>query len=357
MGRLSSGEKVMAVTVLLPLTNGSTSGAIRYIVSLRAIDAQQRQIAAMILIFCFFSLLLVTISGLFFVRSIVNPVKKINEAARRIAKGDFSSIVVESYNRNDEIGELCETVNYMSDEISRTEKIKNDFISTVSHELRTPLTAIKGWVETLESMIPESDKDPDATVKKGLEIISSESDRLYSMVEDLLDFSKMQNGSMSLRKTRIDVLAELDETVYVFRDRARREGKELSYNSPDDAAPMTADPDRIKQVFVNILDNAVKYTPQGGRITVTAAIGDGALKIVFSDTGCGISAEDLPHVKEKFYKGNMSVHGSGIGLAVCDELISMHGGSLSIASVPGEGTDVCVTLPLEVRAAPADERK
>ena len=155
----------------------------------------------------------------------------------------------------------------------------------------------------------------------------------------------MQSGRITLRLQKIDIIAELDDAVYVLRDRATREGKEIFYSSPDYPAPVNADPDRIKQVFVNIIDNAIKYTPAGGRISIVAMIGSDSIKIKVADTGCGISAEDLPRIKEKFYKANLSAKGSGIGLAVCDEIVSLHKGTLDITSVLGEGTEVCITIP------------
>lgn len=340
-GTLESGEKIMALTVFLPRTEGRSNGAVRYIVSLQDVDRKVLNVAGLAGIFVIFALVLVVISGLFFVQSIVVPVKDINLAARRIAKGDYDE-KIEVSDRFDEITELSRTINYMTDEIAKTDRLKNDFISTVSHELRTPLTAIKGWTETLISM----DESKDETLSQGLKVILFESERLYSLVEDLLDFSRIESGRMRLRLQKIDVLAELDEAVYVLRDRAMRQGLDIFYSTPDYPAPMTGDPDRIKQVFVNIIDNAIKYTPAGGKISIVAALDVRSLKITVSDTGCGISENDLPHVKEKFYKANVSVKGSGIGLAVCDEIISMHEGTLEIKSKLGEGTTVEIKLPV-----------
>ncbi len=341
-GFAGSGEHVMALTVFMPKTDGYSNGAVRYIISLHNVDRQVAQVAFVAAAFCLFALSLVVISGLFFVRSIVVPVKKINDATRRIASGNYTE-KVNITNRYDEISELSESINYMTDEIYKTDRLKNDFISTVSHELRTPLTAIKGWTETLLSINAGGD---DKTLNEGLKVILNEEERLYALVEDLLDFSRMQSGRMSLRLQKIDILAELDDAVYVLRDRARREGIDIFYSAPDYPAPAQGDPDRIKQVFVNIIDNAIKYTEPGGRIAIVAALTEKDVKINIADTGCGIPPEDLPHVKEKFYKANKSVKGSGIGLAVCDEIVSMHGGKLEIVSVLGEGTTVIVSFPV-----------
>lgn len=340
-GPMPSGEKVMAMTTLLPLTSSRSNGAVRYMISLELVDRQIVKLAVLSSAVCVFAIILVLISGMFFVRSIVGPVKRLNAAARDIAEGNFNQRV-EVPNRYDELAELSESINYMTEEIDKTSRMKNDFISTVSHELRTPLTAIKGWAETLLAV----NEGKDETVSDGLKVIVSETDHLYSLVEDLLDFSKIESGRMTLFLQPVDGLAELDDAVVAMRDRANRRGIEIVYSAPETAAPMNADPDRIKQVFVNILDNAIKYTPEGGRIAVTAELSQRTLCICFADNGCGIAEEDLPHVKEKFYKANISVKGSGIGLAVCEEIINLHKGSIQIESKLGEGTQVTVTLPL-----------
>lgn len=341
-GHNETGEKVMAKTLLISNTDGGRAGAIRLIVSLDDLDKQQILYSAFIALLSLGALSLVAISGLFFVRSIVRPVRNINETAKLIAKGDFNARV-KNPDSHDEISELCDTVNYMSGEIARLDNVKNDFISTVSHELRTPLTAIKGWAETLRD-IGDSDEE---TTKKGINVIISESDRLYDIVEDLLDFSKMQSGRMVKRAEPIDAIEVLNSTITVFDDRAKRDGINLIYNPPDFKAPMSADKNLIKQVFANILDNAFKYTQRGGRVGVFAEITSGELVISIGDTGCGISKEDLPHVTEKFYKANVSVRGSGIGLAVVDEIIKLHNGRLDIASSQDSGTVVTVFLPID----------
>ena len=181
-----------------------------------------------------------------------------------------------------------------------------------------------------------------------MEVILDETGRLNGMVEELLDFSRMSNGRMSLNIEKIDVLAELDETVFAFRERAVREGIELSYNVPSIPVPADADASRIKQVFVNILDNAIKYNRQGGKVIVTAEVSKPkTLIITFTDTGKGISPDDLPKVKEKFYKADSTVRGSGIGLAVVDEIVKLHKGEFNIDSILGEGTTVTILLPVD----------
>ncbi len=345
-GKNEYGERVMAITVPLEKTeNGEyTSGAaVRYIVSVEDIRSQLTVIYLYIFIAAIVIIFLVAASGRFFIRSIITPVEELSKTVKKVSAGDYNARVQFTVG-NDEIRALCSNINSMLEEISGTERMKNDFISTISHEIRTPLTAVKGWGETLLQI---GDKDP-IMLQKGLEVIINESGRLSELVEELLDFSRLQNGALKIKKEKIDVLAELDETVFVFRDRAVREGIDFVYTAPEDPAPMIGDPNRIKQVFTNILDNALKYTDQGGKVTVNAVISpDGLLNVYFIDTGCGISPEDLPKVKEKFYKTSINYRGSGIGLAVADEIVNLHNGDIKISSVLGEGTTVRIILPLE----------
>ncbi len=339
-----NGEHIMAVSMALPFTGDNQfSGAVRFITSMKNIDAQIVGFIAVIFIVYLIALFFVALSGMFFVQTIVAPVRKINDVARKFSQGEFDVRIESDGREDDEITELAESVNGMIAEVAATDKLKNDFISTVSHELRTPLTAIKGWGE----MLKELDGEDREIARRGTEVIINESERLSQLVEELLDFSRMQSGNMTLRLEKIDVLAELDEAIFVFKERSKRDGIELTYSVPEIPAPMMGDPNRIKQVFVNILDNAFKYSEQGGLVNVEAKVDDGQLIIYFADNGCGIAPEDLPNIKKKFYKANIQVRGSGIGLAVVDEIIKLHNGVFEINSEPNVGTTVTVIFNVE----------
>ncbi len=341
-----NGEHVMVVSMILPQVNEQFTGAVRFITSLRAIDRQIIGFIVLIMLVYVIALFFVALSGVFFIQTIVTPVRKINDAARQFSEGDYDVRIDADGREEDEITELAESINSMIAEVAATDKLKNDFISTVSHELRTPLTAIKGWAE----MLKELDGEDRELSRRGTEVIISESEHLSRLVEELLDFSRMQSGGMSLKLEKIDVLAELDEAIFVFKERSKREGIGLTYSVPDIPVPMMADPNRIKQVFVNVLDNAFKYSKQGDVVDVKAVIGDGQLTIYFADTGCGIAPEDLPNIKKKFYKANLEVRGSGIGLAVVDEIVKLHNGVLELSSELGVGTTVTVVFPVEAIA-------
>ena len=336
--KLPSGEKVIAVTSMIS-PKGCEFEALRMISSMKGVDSQIWVMVLIITAVAAVVVLLIFLSGMFFIRSIVYPVIKIGGITRRFATGDFSERIEKT--SDDEIGELCDSINYMADELSNAEQMKNEFISSVSHELRTPLTAIKGWSETLTTMGPEDTE----TFKKGMRVITSETERLSQMVEELLDFSRIQDNRLQLQMATIDILAELGETVLIYQERARALGIKLDYYEPEMLPFVYGDKNRLRQVFINIVDNAIKYSDKGDTVSVEAYEQGGEICISVSDTGIGISKDDLPKIKTKFFKANHTRRGSGIGLAVADEIIERHNGRLMINSEQGVGTTVMITLP------------
>ena len=334
-----NGEKIMAITRASPVVDQQIA-AVRFAVSLDLVDQQIILFILILTLVCVAIIFFVIFSGSYFINSIVNPVGEVGVTARKIAHGDFNARLAKR--NDDEIGELCDTINYMAEELSQSERMKNDFISSVSHELRTPLTAIKGWAETIADMGGEVDPE---MLSKGMRVITGETERLAGMVEELLDFSRIQSGRMKLVKDKMDLIAELSEAVLMFEERAKHEEKRLIYEEPDLVAPIEGDRNRLRQVFVNIIDNALKYSDRGDTVTIKADMRDGDIRITVADTGCGIREQDLPKVKEKFFKANSTRRGSGIGLAVADEIVAMHGGSLELTSKENVGTRVTILLP------------
>lgn len=343
-----NGDNIYAVTVISPSQSGDVL-ALRLMASLAPANRQVINLSTIYILVGLVVLIFVLAYNLVFIHSIMKPVAEVEKTARRIAAGDFDVRIENKY--KDEMGDLCDIVNYMADELSQGENMKNEFISSVSHELRTPLTAIKGWSETLYDDI-NADKE---MRRKGLNVIIGETERLSSIVEDLLDFSKIQNGHFSIKKEKMDILAELEDAVITFSDRAKREGITLKYNEPEMLSAIIGDKNRIRQVFVNILDNAIKYSEQGGEIEVVASEEYSMIYVTVTDHGCGISPEDMPKIKKKFYKANMTKRGSGIGLAVVDEIVELLGGSLEIKSELGVGTRVTVSFPIYSEQKEAEE--
>lgn len=335
----SNGEHVMSLSKRAPTVTEDLS-AIRLSVSLTAVDKQIFVVILLIVALGLMVILFVAVSSSYFINSIIAPLDAMGNAAKRIAQGDFQAKIQKKH--DDEIGDLADVINYMADELANADKVKNDFISSVSHELRTPLTAIKGWGETLR----DAGAGDEELIKKGMQVIIGETERLSSMVEDLLDFSRMQTGRLSLIMSKMDLIAELSEAVLMFTERAKREGLQLLYDEPEIFLTVIGDKNRLRQVFVNILDNALKYSDSGDSVTVNAGVQGDFAVISIADTGIGISKEDLPNVKAKFFKANSTRRGSGIGLAVADEIINLHGGTLTLESVEGKGTTVTIQIPL-----------
>ena len=286
---------------------------------------------------------LLLLSNLWFRERVTSPILGLGDTARRIAAGSYGSLAERL--RDDEIGALTDAINDMSVKIGKADRVQNEFISSVSHELRTPLTAITGWSETLLY-----DDALQGDSRRGIEIISREAGRLTGMVEELLEFTRMRDGRFTLNLEQVDAAALLDEVCFTYSELLRHDGIELVYSAPDEGLPfVTGDPRRLKQVVLNILDNAAKYGRGGRKIEVSAAQQGEYVKISVRDHGPGIAAEDLPHVKERFYKGRGKERGSGIGLAVCDEIVSRHSGKLIVDNAPAGGALITVLLPVETQ--------
>lgn len=329
------------------VAGGQVVGALRYVTSLKLVD---RQILVIVGISATIGTILIAIvyfSNLYFIRSIVEPVTKVTETAKRIAAGSYGVQIEKKF--DDEVGDLTDTINDMSIKISQSEKMKSEFISSVSHELRTPLTAISGWAETLASSEMQSKED----VRKGMGIIVSESRRLTKLVEELLEFSRIQDGRFFLNIEMVDLQSELEDAIYTYREFFRKDGIALEYYPlEEELTEIPGDASRLHQVFSNLLDNAKKHGGSGGKIEVSMEKENGNMvAIKVRDFGPGIPPEELPHVKYMFYKGNSKVRGSGIGLAVCEEIVTLHNGELLIENAEGGGVLCTIRLPLDREAA------
>ena len=333
-----TGSRVMAVSSPI-LIGDELVGVLRYVTPTAQVDRQAIGLG----LICFGVLLVilgvVTVSSGMFIRSIMGQVAEITDTAKRIAGGTYGAQIQSRY--ADEIGELADTINELSTQISQNEKMQAEFISQLSHELRTPLTAINGWTETLLA-----DETMDADTRQGMKIISREAKRLTEMVVELLDFTRMQDGRMTLNVELSDIRAEFEDTVFMYGSRLAQEGIDLDYLDTDaDIPEISCDPKRLRQVFLNILDNAAKHGGAGKRIEAAISYEDEQVVVRIRDFGPGIPEDEIPLVKKKFYKGSSSVRGTGIGLAVCDEIVQMHDGKLTLENAPGGGTLVTVRLP------------
>ena len=332
-------ERIMAVSCPMIYSSGEVIGVLRYVTSTRNVDRQIALVAVVCALVLMIVLTVIIISSNYYLKSIMNPVAEISEKAQRIASGSYGVQIKTPY--RDEIGDLADTINEMSSKIAQNEKMQAEFISQLSHELRTPLTVINGWSETLLA-----DENMDADTRQGMKIISREAKRLTEMVMDLLDFTRMQDGRMTLNVETTDIRSEFEDTVFMYGSRLVQGGIELEYIDSDaDIPEIPCDPQRLRQVFLNILDNAAKHGGDGKRIEASMDFEDHHVIVRIRDFGPGIPEDEIPLVKKKFYKGSSKARGTGIGLAVCDEIVDMHGGELTLENAPGGGTLVTVRLP------------
>ena len=336
----TTDERIMAATAPV-IYQGNLVGAVRVVTSMMEVDRQLLLATGMVALIGIALLAMLYISNLFFVRSIIDPLAGIIQTTRRIADGSYGIQLEKTY--DDEIGELTDAINDMSLKIRQAEKVQTEFISSVSHELRTPLTAFNGWAETI--MNGEL-QEPEA-VKKGMGIIVSEARRLTNMVEELLEFSRISDGRFTLSVEPLDLKAELEDAVYTYREFFRRDGIALNYSDcPEEEMDIIGDPERLRQVFCNLLDNAAKHGGAGKRIDVAIRQEEQTAIVTIRDYGPGIPEEELPFVKNKFYKGSSKARGSGIGLAVCQEIIDRHEGELELSNAEGGGCVAEIRIPI-----------
>ncbi|MBQ7896465.1 MAG: HAMP domain-containing histidine kinase [Oscillospiraceae bacterium] len=277
--------------------------------------------------------------NLWFWRNVTDPIEYLIGFAQRIGSGSYGS-KIENISDN-ELGKLTEEINNMSEKIAIAEKSRTEFISQVSHELRTPLTAITGWSETI-AFDPAVQGDS----LRGIQIISKEAERLTNMVKELLEFTRIQDGRFNLRIELIDIAAELEDALFTYGELMKQAGMEINYTGPSsEIALIPGDPERLQQVFLNLLDNATTHGGDGKKLDVSIDEDVDGVHIDIRDYGHGIPKAELPHIKEKFYKGSSKNRGTGIGLAVCDEIISRHGGRLEIKNAEDGGCIASIVLP------------
>lgn len=337
-----TGEAIMSVAGPIKNNEGEIIGYLRFISSIEGVKSAILKTIISLFVFTLFVALVTTMVSLLISKSIVRPILELTEVAKTMLKGNYEEKA--KIFEDDEIGELAKTLNAMSDEIINKDRIKNDFISSISHELRTPLTSIKGWAVVLK----DAKEDEKELMEDGLNIIENEADRLAKMVEELLDFSRYISGRITLDKDVFDITQTCLDISKQMRPRAKSNNIELITELPEESILINADENRIKQLLINLLDNAIKFTSDKGWVKFQMIREDNSVQIMVSDNGMGMTKEELAHVKEKFYKGKHSKSHSGIGLSISDEITKLHQGKLEIFSEENIGTTVKVSLPLEI---------
>ena len=340
-GDPATGERIMAVSSPMIYSNGEVIGVLRYVTSTAIMEGRILRVALFSLLALVGVLAVVIFSSNYYIHTILVPLGEIIDKAKKITSGSYGIQIQAGY--DDEIGELANTINEMSIQINQNEKMQTEFISSLSHELRTPLTAITGWSETLLST-----EELKGDTRRGMKIIHREAGRLTEMVLELLDFTRIQDGRMTLNMELADIRAEFEDTIYMYGSRLAQDGIKLKYLDNDQDIPeISCDPKRLRQVFLNILDNAAKHGSEGTQIEAEISATDDMVVVKIRDHGPGIPEDELPLVKKKFYKGSSKARGSGIGLAVCDEIILLHGGELTLQNAEGGGTLVTIEIPIQ----------
>jgi len=272
-------------------------------------------------------------------RTIYRPLAGVTAAAQKIAQGDYSQRVAEEGPQ--EVQQLAGSFNRMASEVEHSQTRLRQFVADVSHELKSPLTSIQGFAQALL----DGTATDEITRTKAIRIIESESKRLKRQVDELLELSRVQSGQAKLAREPVDIADVLSRCLDIYSVQAKEKQVELHlYAEP--GLTVTGDADRLEQVFNNLLDNAIKNSPEAAQVGVVSHKTDSLVQISVSDSGPGIPADQLPHVFERFYQVTGVRTGVGLGLAIAREIVLAHGGTMEASSPPGEGARFTVSLPL-----------
>lgn len=338
--RLSgTNEHVMSISVPLKVNN-VIEGVVRYTASLDEIDATIFKIVLGLILAGIFILIIGISLSLRFAQTLIQPLRELKQFANELAHGNYSIKLKNTNIQDDEIGDLAQTFVHMAEEIDKSEKLKEEFISSISHELRTPLTSIKGWSETLGYEGITKDE-----LDLGLTIIQDETERLIKLVEELLDFSRLASDRIKLKIDTVDVEALAKGVVSQLVVKAIEKDIKLKIEFENEKIEkIHGDKDRLRQVLINLVQNSLKFTEEGGYIIVRISQDDEYTTIKVLDNGDGIEKENLEKVLDKFFQEDYNKAGSGLGLAISNEIVKLHGGSMTIQSKKGVGTLITVEI-------------
>lgn len=293
---------------------------------------------------------LATAMGVFIARRIAAPLRALREAAHAVAAGDTSRRV--SVEADDEIGDLARSFNQMAATLADQERLRQQFIADVAHELRTPLAVLQAEIEALQDGVTRP-------TRERLASLHEETLVLGRLVEDLRTLSLADAGELRLTRTRQPAAALIERAALTMADQAARAGVTLNLSLSPGLPDVEADADRLTQVLMNLLSNAIRHTPAGGEVSVSAEVRDGAIRVAVRDTGPGIPASALPHVFDRFYRvdagRSRQTGGSGLGLAIARQLVRAHGGELW-AETSARGATFIFTLPAAPAGQSADAR-
>ena len=332
-------EHVMSISVPLRVNN-QIEGVVRYSLSLRNIDNTIFKLVCFFIIAGIIILIIAFLLSLRFAESLIKPLKNLKQFANELAQGNYNIKLKKEQLHDDEIADLVKTFEHMAVEIDKSRKLKEEFISSVSHELRTPLTSIKGWSETLAyEGIGKEELD------LGLGIIQDETERMISLVEDLLDFSRLSSDRIRLQIDMVDVTKLAKGVVAQLAVKAHEKNITLLTDfKTKEIFDIQGDKNRLRQVLINLVQNAIKFTAEGGYVVVIVSQGEEFTTFTVTDNGVGIKKENLAKVLDKFFQEDYIKSGSGLGLAISNEIVKLHGGKMIIESEKGVGTTITFTL-------------
>ncbi|MBK5108223.1 MAG: HAMP domain-containing protein, partial [Anaerolineales bacterium] len=304
------------------------------------LNAQIRRLYSSLVLASVGAVLVSILLGVLLARTLTRSLRELTTATQKVARGDLEQQV--PVRSKDELGELAASFNQMSSDLAKSRDLRRQMTADIAHELRTPLTVVLGHTEALsEGQLPP---DPET-----FEIIYDETKRLNRLVEDLRTLSLSDAGELHLNQQRISPKELLERAAAARKQEAIVNQVQLQIEAGESLLEIFVDADRMKQVLVNLLDNALRYTPTGGEIKLAARSAEAGVEIMVKDTGPGIPQEDLDHLFERFYRGDKSRQreegGSGLGLAIAKSLVEVQGGQIRVESKPGEGAAFIISLP------------
>lgn len=342
-------ENMLIVAVPLQRSDGTISGTVMINAPIDEINSFLQRIYYYIGLAGFVAILLAILLAAFMARHIVRPVKAMQETAAAMAHGDYDRRVVVS--NSDEVGELGHSLNALAHDLGEyvqqmemTDKMRRDFVANVSHELRTPLTIMHGYNQALQDgTITEAEK-----VKKYHRVMGDEMIRLEKLIAELLDLSQLQVKGVTLEAEEVPLDEVIDNVMTLLKQKSAQKGVMLTACVDPTAQPVLGDGDRLTQLVLILMDNALKFTPPGGQIIAKLANGSERTILTIADTGAGIAPEDLPHIWERFYKADKSraSGGTGLGLAIARQIIELHEATVDVISAAGEGTTFTIRFPV-----------
>ena len=344
-------EDMMIVAVPLKSASGVTTGAVILNAPIQGLNSFLTKVYLAVGLTGLLSLGLTLFIVRRLSRGIVRPLRAMEETAASMAEGCYDKRVEVA--SKDEIGQLGESLNTLAQALSgfvarteQTEKLRRDFVANVSHELRTPLTVIRGYTEALRDGTVTEPEQADRFNR----LIVSETERLERLISDLLDLSRLQAEQYTMEVEPIPLQEIIDSVVGMLRVKADEKGVTLLWRCEIQAQPVLGNGDRLIQLMLILLDNALKYTPAGGSVSIELAQSDGQARVTVADTGVGIPSEDLPFIWERFYKVDKAHtrhnQGTGLGLSIAREIVERHGAKVTVSSGQGKGTAFVLIFPI-----------